>query len=56
MRYDRGPGERLPTGLGKDTRRRVLGSQLRLGHGGRGERENRVGDWAGEPLKKQFTG
>ena len=56
VRCDRGPGERLPTGLGKDTRRRVLGSQLRLGHGGRGERENRVADWAGEPLKKQFTG
>lgn len=56
MRYDRGPGERLPTGPGKDARRRVLGSQLRLGHGGRGEQENRVADWAGKPLKKQLTG
>ena len=40
MRHDRSPGERLPTGLGKDARKRVLGSQLRLGYGGRGERES----------------
>lgn len=40
VREDRGPGERLPAGPGKDARRRVLGSQLRLGHGGRAERES----------------
>lgn len=40
VRHDRSPGERLPTGLGKDARRRVLGSQLRLGHRGRGKQES----------------